>query len=190
MSYVSDWKKLKDDFEEERKNIKSRIEDKKKELKKEKKGKDPDLELIEQLESSLEKEIKIRRQKTGVSQVLAGYEKVLDKMEKMVEEKVDPANKKAWNNYVKALGTLRQSNQSAMKIMQKNLMEVRTYTSSFSRLNPKKVEKILGPREYKSFVGKNKAADDLARGLTAIQEKIKARLDAVHSYLYKGMDTW
>jgi len=190
MTYLADWKKLKKSYEEDRKDAKKVVADAKKDLKKEKKKKNPDLDMIEDLEFKLDKEIAVRRKKTGVSPALAAYEKLLDKMEQMVANKVDPEDKKSWAPYVKALGKCRQSMHQANIVMQKNHGEVIQYTSSYARMYQNKAEKVLGKNSFQKLVGKDDASGDLIRGLEQIQMNIKGRLRAIQGYLSDGMEKW
>ena len=184
MSYLKDWQKLKKDYEAEReKSIKMA----KKAKMKVKKNKDsPDLEELEDLEKSLKAEIAVRRKSTGISPALVSYEQVLIAMEKLVKDKVSPKGNKAWKSQLKYLAATKTQIIKANKVFVKNLTEVkkfeRDYTSRKYGRPLSKQERILGPAEFRTIVGKTKAADVLRKGLVDILEDCKQRELKIQMY--------
>jgi hypothetical protein len=182
MPYLDDWKKLKSAYEEERKKSQKDLSDANKILKKEKKKDKLDLKLIEELMYTLDQEVSTRKKKVGMSKPLEIYDKLLPKLEKLVEQKIPADNAKLWDKALGAAAVADAALKKANKSFAKKMLQVKTYESSLSKYNKSKVDKVLGASEYKRLVGKSSLAKEMHSGLINIQRDIEKRIRAVDDY--------
>lgn len=80
MAYLDDWTKLKADFRRGNDALAQEIKRIKAKLKAEKKAANPDQDAIDCLDEALAQSLVLTKKKTGFSQVLPAYEKLLDKI--------------------------------------------------------------------------------------------------------------
>lgn len=181
MSYLDQWNTIKKTFSDENADIQDKLKKLKEKLKKENKKDKPSTDKIEDIEALIEETVVVSKTKTGMTQVLPLYDKLLDKMEALQKAGLDPADK-TWKVYIKALGEAGKANTKANLACQKvfGKWEEQT-TRSYTRLA--KTDKETGAEVKKYLTGKNYPARLLLNDLQKMQREIQARLRKIEEYV-------
>jgi hypothetical protein len=189
MSYADRWAKIKADFEADNKDIADEIETAKAKLKKQKDKAKPNQDKIDDLEYILANTVTIKKKKTGLTQVLPLYDKVIDKMEALVAAKHDPADAKVWRPLHQVLAKAKPAMVKANAAAQKNFGDwedvVQRSWTKYSKHGDADATALV-----KRLKPKNAAARTLLDDLAKMQREMEARLRAIRSYLGSAMDKW
>jgi septal ring factor EnvC (AmiA/AmiB activator) len=189
MSYAEKWVQIKAEFEQDNKDIAEELEAAKAKLKKQKDKTKPNQDKIDDLEDMIANTVTIKKKKTGLTQLLPVYDKVLDKMDALMAAKHDPADAKVWKPLYQSLAKLRPAMTKANAAAQKNFGDWEDYAvkswANYAKTGGSDVQKI-----EKRLKPKNTAARDLLNELSKMQREMAQRMAAISSYLGDSKDNW
>lgn len=175
MSYLEEWNDIKKKFGEENEAAAAALKKYKAKLKKELKKEEPRPFKIDALEYLTENTAVVKKTKTGFTQVLPVFDKVIPMAEKLAEDYVLLDDQK-WvpvqQALIKAGRAMAKANAAAKQIFQR-VEDDQDYVTA--RLGPGIV-----PGEIRTvLVERSEAAKHLMSDLKALQDKINKRLGEV-----------
>lgn len=182
MGYADNWVQIKAKFEADNDAIAETVKKTKAKLLAEKAKTKPKDDKVKDLEAILANTAAVKKKKTGLSQVLPVYDKLLDRMDALVAAKHDPADAKVWKPLYQGVAKMRPQMDKANKAAQTifgswEAEAIRSYGKYAKTPDP------ASAPTRKILQGKNKAARILLDSLAVMQRDMIKRMMDIDKYL-------